>query len=191
MKYRFCLLIAALALAQIATAQTQQCDGVSFPGHVTVQGRRLTLNGLGLRTVTWFHIKVYVGALYLAHPSADAAAILAAHEPNEIVLHFLRSVSTSELRDAWRDGFAKSAPRELGRLKGRIARLNSWMRSVHSGQRMVFVYTPGRGVRYFLDGKLEGTIRGGDFATALLGIWLGPKPPGRRLKAALLEGKCG
>jgi len=190
MRYGLCCAVAALALAQLGTAQARRCDGVSFPEHVTVQGRRLSLNGLGLRKATWFRIKVYVGALYLAHPSGDAAAILGAREPGEIVLHFLWSVSASQLRSAWREGFASSAPGELARLKDRIARLNGWMSSVKSGQSMTFVHIPGLGIEYFLDGTLKGTIEGEDFARAFLGIWLGPKPPGRQLKAGLLGGEC-
>ncbi len=190
MRYRVWCAIALLTLAGTAAARARECAGVSFPDHITVQGQRLTLNGLGLRKATWFRIKVYVGALYLQHPSRQAAAILSAEEPSEIVLHFLWSVSAGELRGAWRDGFAKSAPRLRARLRGRIEQLNGWMKGVKSGQRMVFVRMPGQGIKYFLDGTLEGTIRGRDFATAFLGIWLGPKPPGRQLKAGLLGGKC-
>lgn len=190
MRYRVWCAIAILALAGTGAARARECDGVSFADHINVQGRSLTLNGLGLRRATWFGIKVYVGALYLEHPSRDAAAILSAEEPSEIVLHFLWSVSAGELRGAWRDGFANSAPAERELLRGRIQQLNGWMKGVKAGQRMVFVRIPGQGIQYFLDGTLEGTIKGRDFAKAFLGIWLGPKPPGRRLKAGLLGGKC-
>lgn len=190
MRYRVWCAIAILVLAGTGAARAGECDGVSFPDHISVQGQGLTLNGLGLRRATWFGIKVYVGALYLKHPSRDAAAILSADEPSEIVLHFLWSVSTAELRGAWRDGFANSAPGERAQLRGRIEQLNGWMKGVKSGERMVFVRIPGQGIRFFLDGTLKGTIKGRDFAQAFLGIWLGPKPPGRRLKAGLLGGKC-
>ena len=190
MRYRVWCAIAILALAGTGVARAGECDGVSFPDHIAVQGQGLTLNGLGLRKATWFGIKVYVGALYLKHPSRDAAAILSADEPSEIVLRFLWSVSAGELRGAWRDGFANSAPEERLRLRGRIKQLNGWMKGVKPGQRMVFVRIPGQGVKYFFDGTLEGTIRGRGFAKAFLGIWLGPKPPGRRLKAGLLGGRC-
>lgn len=190
MNNRLWCAIAIVALAGAGIARAAECDGVSFPKHITVQGQRLTLNGLGLRRATWFGIKVYVGALYLAHPSRNAAAVLGAREPSEMVLRFLWSVSARELRGAWREGFANSAPGEAARLKGRIAQLNGWMHGVKSGQSMAFAHIPGHGLQYFLDGKLGGTITGEDFATAFLGIWLGPKPPGQRLKAGLLGGQC-
>lgn len=168
----------------------RQCDGVSFPEHVTEHGQRLTLNGLGIRKATFFRIKVYVAALYLAHPSGDGAAILRADEPSKIVLHFLWHVTTGELRDAWRDGFKASAPQALPALGARIDKLNGWMHGIGSGQRMSFVYLPGQGIEYRLNGVAQGTISGADFARAFLGIWLGPRPPGRALKAGLLGGAC-
>lgn len=191
MRYRtgWAALAVVLALS-VGAARARECDGVSFPDRVTVQGQSLTLNGLGIRKATWFGIKVYVGALYLAHPSSDASAILGAREPSEIVLHFLWSVSAGQLRGAWSEGFAKSAAEALPQLRSRIAQLNGWMTGVKSGQSMAFVHVPGKGIEYLLDGVPRGTIAGDDFATAFLGIWLGQKPPGRQLKAGLLGGAC-
>ena len=181
------LALAVLLAMAVGLAQARQCDGVSFPDQVTVHGERLALNGLGIRKATFFRIKVYVGALYLAHPSSDAAAILAADEPSQIVLHFLWHVTAGELRSAWREGFGASAPHSL---QARIAELNGWMHGIGSGHTMTFVHLPGQGIEYLLDGKPQGHIPGADFARAFLGIWLGPHPPGRALKAGLLGGAC-
>ncbi len=181
---------AALLALMLGVAQARQCDGVSFPEQVTEHGQTLTLNGLGIRKATFFRIKVYVGALYLAHPSTDAATILAADQPSEIVLHFLWHVTTGELRDAWREGFKASAPQALAQLQGRIAELNGWMHGIGSGHTMTFVHRPGQGIEYRLDGTRVGTIPGADFARAFLGIWLGANPPGQALKAGLLGGAC-
>ncbi len=185
-----CLALVALLATASGVAQARQCDRVVFPEHVTVHGQPLTLNGLGIRKATWFRIKVYVGALYLAHPSADAATILATDQPSEIVLHFLWHVTTGQLRSAWREGFKDSAPGELPALRARIGKLNGWMHGVGSGQTMTFIHLPGQGIEYLFNGKAQGTIEGTDFARAFLGIWLGPRPPGRALKAGLLGGKC-
>lgn len=182
--------LAAALILPLGAARARECDGVSFPEHLSAQGQALTLNGLGIRKATFFRIKVYVGALYLAHPSRDASAILRASEPSEIMLHFLWSVSASRLRDAWNDGFAKSAPAERAQLRSRLAQFDGWMASVKSGQSMAFVHVPGKGITYLLDGVPRGTVTGDDFARAFLGIWLGPRPPGRQLKAGLLGGTC-
>lgn len=167
-----------------------ECDGVSFPDHVQAGGQTLTLNGLGLRKATVFGIKVYVGALYVAQPTSDAAAILSAKEPAEIELRFTFHVTAGQLRDAWQEGFEKSARGRLPQLRSRIAQLNGWMTAVGSGQRMTFLRLPGVGIQYSLDGAVKGTISGDDFATAFLAIWLGSSPPSQELRAGLLGGEC-
>lgn len=172
------------------TAAARECDGVSFPDHIQARGQTLTLNGLGLRKATVFGIKVYVGALYVAQPTADAAAILSSKDPAQIELRFTFHVTAGQLRDAWQEGFEKSAHNQLPQLQSRIAQLNSWMTGVGSGRRMTFLRIPGVGIQYSLDGVVRGTISGDDFATAFLAIWLGSSPPSPELRAGLLGGDC-
>lgn len=184
------VLLICLYLAAAGTAQARECDGVSFPEHIQAHGETLTLNGLGLRKATVFGIKVYVGALYLAHPTSDAAAILTSKDPAAVELHFVFHVTAGQLRSAWQEGFENSAHGQLPQLQSRIAQLNGWMRSVGSGQYMTFVRIPGVGIEYALDGTVQGTIPGDDFATAFLAIWLGASPPSQDLRAGLLGGDC-
>lgn len=179
-----------LAIASARAAPARECDGISFPEHVQAGGQTLTLNGLGLRKATIFGIKVYVGALYVAHPTGDANAILSSRDPVEMQLRFVFRVTASQLRSAWQEGFRDSAPSELPALESRIAQLDGWMTGVKSGQRMTFARIPGVGIRYALDGVDRGTIPGDDFATAFLSIWLGSKPPSEALRAGLLGGPC-
>jgi hypothetical protein len=179
-----------LCVAFIGTATARECDGVSFPEQVQARGETLTLNGLGLRKATIFGIKVYVGALYVPHPTTDASAILTSQQPVEMELRFVFRVSAGQLRSAWQEGFEKSAPNELPRLQSRIAQLDGWMTGVKSGQRMTFLRIPGVGLQYALDGAVQGTIPGDDFAKAFLAIWLGASPPSPELRAGLLGGPC-
>jgi len=179
-----------LCAAAAASAAPTECDGVSFPQQIQAHGQTLTLNGLGLRRATIFGIKVYVGALYLPHPSADANAILSSREPAEIELRFVFHATAGQLRDAWQEGFEKSAPGQLAQLQTRIAQLEGWMTGVGSGERMTFLRIPGVGIQYALDGVYKGTIPGDDFATAFLAIWLGASPPSPQLRAGLLGGPC-
>jgi hypothetical protein len=41
-----------------------------------------------------------------------------------------------------------------------------------------------------VNGTVQGTITGDDFATAFLSIWLGAHPPNPGLKSGLLGGTC-
>jgi hypothetical protein len=183
-------LAALLCSAAAVAAVANECDGVSFPAQIQAGGETLTLNGLGLRKATLFRIKVYVGALYLAHPTANAQQILSSRDPAEMELRFVFHVTAGQLRDAWREGFEKSAAGQLPRLRSRIAQLDGWMRSVGSGDRMTFLRLPGAGIEYSLNGAVQGTIPGDDFANAFLAIWLGASPPNQALRAGLLGGPC-
>jgi len=180
----------ALCVTFAGTAAARECDGVSFPEQIQAGGETLTLNGLGLRRATIFGIKVYVGALYVPHPTTDATAILSSREPVEVELRFVFHVTAGQLRNAWQEGFEKSVPNELPRLRSRIAQLNGWMTGAGSGQRMTFLRIPGVGIQYSLDGAVKGTIPGDDFAKAFLTIWLGASPPSPELRAGLLGGPC-
>jgi hypothetical protein len=183
-------LLLFLCAAPAAEAAATECDGVSFPEHIQARGATLTLNGLGLRKATIFGIKVYVGALYVAHPTSDANAILSSPEPVEVELRFVFHATAGQLRNAWQEGFEKSAPGQLAQLQTRIAQLQGWMTGVGSGERMTFLRIPGVGIQYSLDGALKGTIPGDDFATAFLAIWLGSSPPNPELRTGLLGGPC-
>ena len=183
-------LLLSSCLASAATAVARQCDGVWFPEHIQARGETLTLNGLGLRKATIFGIKVYVGALYLAHPTADASAILSSRDPVEIDLAFVFRASADQLRNAWDEGFERSAPDKLPQLRGRITQLENRMTTLKSGQRVSFLHIPGVGIQFSLDGAVQGIIPGDDFAAAFLGIWLGGSPPSPELRAGLLGGPC-
>jgi hypothetical protein len=175
----------------VSTAHARECKGIEFPDHVQVDGGNLALNGLGLRKATLFQVSVYVAALYTAKPSNDPTAVVASGAPVELTLHFVRSVSVGELRNAWTEGFSRNSAGQVPALKDRISRLNGWMTDMKTGQRLTFIRRPGAGIQVDVNGTVRGTIEGDDFANAFLSIWLGAKPPNPELKSGLLGGACG
>ena len=187
------LVLALFGLAMgtaIGTAQAKDCKGITFPEHLPVGGSDLTLNGLGMRKATFLKVNVYVGALYVAHPSHDPQPLIDPASPAELILHFVRSVGVGDLRDAWKEGFEKVAKDQLPALEARITTLNSWMSGMETGQRLTFTRLPGAGIQVDVNGVVKGTIPGDDFARALMTIWLGPNPPNSELKSGLLGGSC-
>jgi hypothetical protein len=78
------------------SAPAMERDGVTYPDQITVDGTRLTLNGLGTREATMFKVNVYVAALYLENPSHSGDAICASDETRRLVLHFVRGLSGSD-----------------------------------------------------------------------------------------------
>jgi hypothetical protein len=115
---------------------------------------------------------------------------VAASGPDELILHFVRNVGVDDLTKAWNEGFERNSQQQLPAFKERIAKLNSWMSDMKTGQRLSFIRRPGAGIEVGVDGAVKGTIEGDDFARALLSIWLGETPPNPELKQGLLGGEC-
>ncbi len=171
------------------TLAANQCAGVTVPDSVTAGGSELTLNGLGLRLATFLKVEVYVAALYVPERSNNAGDLLEADQPWQLSLSFLRSVGSEDMVDAWNEGFASNAKKQLPALKDRIASLNGAMTDLNEGDTLTFSYAPGSGTAVGVNGTEAAIIQGDDFAAALLSIWLG-KPPNTEIKTGLLGGKC-
>jgi hypothetical protein len=169
-----------------AASTTASRDGVTLPREVTVAGRTLVLNGLGLRKK--FVVKVYVAGLYLPERSSDAEAILAADEPRHMVLEFLRGVSNDQMCGAFYDGLEDNTPDHSEALKAQFDEACAMMpEKIEKGDQLVFTYVPGTGTTIAVKGEARGTIPGKEFADALFRAWLGPKPgPGEGTKKDLL-----
>ena len=70
-------LIAIFVMLLFATpAVGAELNGVTLPDTISVNGKTLVLNGLGLRKKAF--IKVYVAGLYLPHKIKGTKAIIAA-----------------------------------------------------------------------------------------------------------------
>lgn len=187
---RTVLFASGLLLAAAGAAGASECKGVDFPEHAQVNGTALTLNGLGMRKATFLKVNVYVAALYVASPSRDAAALVNLNAPQELILHFVRNVSASDIRNAWHEGFERVAKEQMPSLSPRIALLSGWMTDMKTDQRLTFVRLPGTGTQVSVNGAVKGTITGDDFSRAFISIWLGPEPPNAELKSGLLGGPC-
>ena len=185
---RTVLSMGLVAVVMLGSAQARECKGVDFPEHLQVSGHDLTLNGLGMRKATFLKVNVYVGALYVTHPSHEAGPLIDPGTQAQLILHFVRNVSAGQMRDAWNEAFEKVTQGQT--FAPKIATLNSWMTDLKTGQRLVFTRVPGAGIEVSVNGAVKGTIAGDDFARALLSIWLGDSPPNPELKSGLLGGEC-
>lgn len=175
----------------VCAAQDRTCRDISFPGYVQVNGNGLRLNGLGVRKATFLKINVYVAALYVVQPLHDPKQLIESDTPQQLVLHFVRNVGVADLRKGFLEGFERSSGGQSAPLAARIAKLNSWMSDMQSGQQVLFNRAPHTGVQVSVNGVPKGTIDGDDFSRALLSIWLGSAPPNPELKSGLLGGECG
>ena len=173
----------ALCLAAVPAA-AKELAGVTMPDTMTVAGKALKLNGIGLRKKAVF--KVYVAGLYVEAPSKDAAAILAVDAPKALKMHFLRSVDKGKLVETFQEGFTANAPGKVGSQKANLDKLSATIVDVKDGAVTTYAYVPGTGTVVNRDGKDVATIEGKEFAETLFSLWLGPKPPSEDLQAGLL-----
>ncbi len=181
------LLAAVLALAVATPAFARKVAGVEFPDSVEVGGRKLVLNGAGLRKK--FVIKVYAGGLYLAQPAKDAATIVAMDAPKRVRMVFLRTVTKAQIMDAYREGFERNSGGPG--LRDLLLKLDQLALALPAelkeGAEMSVTYVPGEGTT--VGGGAGGgqtTVAGKEFADALFKNWLGSAPADESLKAALL-----
>jgi len=171
----------SLAAFTASTAHAGSKGGVIMPNTIKVAGKNLALNGMGIREATVFKVDVYVAGLYLETKSKDSKAIIASDTTKRIHMKFVRDVDREDLVKAWKQGFGSA-----GALKDRVKKLNSFMSDIEEGQDMMFTYVPGKGTEVSVKKKNKGLIPGADFGSALIKIWLGPKPPNPGLRNGML-----
>jgi hypothetical protein len=182
------LILAAAVAAHASPAAAAVLDGVAMPDIRVVDGTRLRLNGIGLRTYSIFGIHIYVAGLYLEHRSDNPDRILHSPERKMLDIRFLRDVDGENAQKAWRDGFASNCrlpacyidPRDIERFLASVP-------PIHKGDETTMVFTP-KGVNVTINGQKIGDISDGHFAETLLATFIGPVPPTPELKRALLSG---
>jgi hypothetical protein len=184
-------LAAALALALAPSASAREVNGVAVPETIELDGRILALNGAGVRTSFFFH--VYVGALYLPRRSSDFAAILAADEPWEITMVFLRDVDHEHILDSFRHAVARNARGRAEEMQPGLVAFHDRVLSeltMHHGELLALDYVPGAGATLTAPGGAHATVAGKAFADALLHTWLGDAAADHALREAML-GRAG
>jgi hypothetical protein len=174
------------ALLLALSAPAGELEGVRLPDQVTVPGRNLVLNGLGVREATVLMVNVYVAGLYLEGKSSDPAAILDPGQPKQIVMKFVRSVGKEKLTEAFTEGFDKNAGTERAALASGLAALNAAMTDVKKEDVIALTYLPESGVTVSVKGKDAPAIPGAEFQRVLYSIWLGAHPPNVSLREGLL-----
>jgi hypothetical protein len=178
------LAIAVVTFVARSPVRAATLAGVDLPDQATVGGKTLVLNGPGLRSATFLKVEVYVIGLYLERKSSDAKAIIESSESKRIQMHFVHDVAAKELRDAWKEGFEDNYE-DAASIKGEIATFNASMRDVKTGDTIVLDFSADT-VAVLINGTKIDVVEGKPFQRALLGIWLGPKPPNDDLKEGIL-----
>lgn len=158
--------------------------GVKMADKASVEGKNLTLNGMGLRTKAIF--KVYVAGLYAEKTSKDAGAIISSDQIKRVEMAMLRDLGKGKIVEAVEEGFEKNNKAQMPALKDRLAKFVAQIPDLKEGERLVITYVPGKGTSLSAKGREAITIPGKDFADALFSVWLGKFPVDEKLKSGML-----
>ena len=183
------LLLVGLILNPSASAREVAGIDLSETVQLSPNTTPLVLNGAGIRKKFFF--KIYVAGLYLPSRQTSSEAILNLPGPKRVRMHFLyKEVDREKLVTGWQEGFENNLDSaSLKQLAPRLAKFNQLFRTMRRDDVIDLDYQPEEGTRVRFNGELQGHIKGADFYTALLKVWLGDSPADSSLKTALLEGQ--
>lgn len=162
--------------------------GVKFNDSIKVEEKTLTLNGMGLRSVTRFglKIKVYVIGLYLPEKMSDAEKIVKSEGPKVYKMVFKRNVDSEKIEDGWKEAYKKNCKPHCEKNEGKLKEFNDTMSDMRTNKAItVTVYKDKLHVDAQGRKPRSATIQGEDFARIVEKIWLG-NPPNGELKTGLL-----
>ncbi|MDM4766839.1 chalcone isomerase family protein [Pelomonas sp. SE-A7] len=180
---------AALLLPLGSQADTVEVAGVKYDTQAEVGGKKLVLNGAGIRYAVV--IKVYAAGLYLSEKTNDPDALLAMAGPKRLHIVALRDIDGNDLGKKFTKGMEANAPREefVKSINGvlKVAEHFAAKKELAKGESFTVDYIPGVGSQILINGKVAGDpIKEPEFFTALMRIWLGKSPADDSLKEALL-----
>jgi hypothetical protein len=179
------LLTAALCMAPAARAAT--LADVQVPDTLQVDGKPLVLNGVGLRTLTFLRIKIYVASLYLPKKSNDAKAILASPGPKVMSLHYIHSGSKEQVQDRYREGEKVNCGNGGcdASLQSDFDKLVASALPVREGDITNFVVTK-EGFRVIFNGRPVVSFNDSRLGNMIIEGFIGAHPPSEDLRAGLL-----
>lgn len=179
---RSALLLATLALATTATAETVEIKGARFPVALETEERRYERIGHGLfRYMIW---DAYAGAYYQAQgfprpaPQSDV--------PRRLELEYFHAIEAEEFAEATLKSVRKALDDErYAELASPLEAFSERYRDVTPGDRYALGWD---GERLTLALNGETLFEGDDpaLANALFGIWLGEEPLGEAFRDDLL-----
>lgn len=142
---------------------------------------------VGEGELRWFGLFIYNAKLWSPQPSQVVAGN-GPRAPFALELTYKRSIS--------RERFVDTSADEIRRLYGErvsAAQLENWRAEmqrafvdVEAGTRITGVYLPGEGCRFYVNDRLQHTVRDMAFADAFFAIWLDPRSKDAKLRRNLL-----
>lgn len=142
---------------------------------LSLEGKKLTLNGSGIYTATIFAVKVYEQSLYLEKPNHDGEAIKASDQLKVFRMKFLRELPEDKFRDGWVTNHLKRC-HDLPCLKAEadLKKMLALFRTWTEGTTYDYVISKNQ-LRIYTNGVKQGEITSDALTDYLLEIWVGKK----------------
>jgi len=153
---------------------------LSVPDELTPFGNGWNLRGSGV--LRFFGFKAYDAHLWQLPGAADFSYA----RPFALDIRYDMNIKGSDIVNTSLIELSRitpTAPEQLGRWS---ALLGTIFTDVKPGDRLVGLHLPGRGVRFFLNGRLRGESTDTAFSEAFFKIWLDPATKRPELRARLL-----
>lgn len=155
----------------------------SFAAPPHVQQELGPVRLLGEGTYRWLGLPIYDASLWV-RDGVDRPERMSA--PFALDLRYARAFDGREI--------AESSAEQMQRLGlGSPVQRSQWFErmqhlfpNVAAGMRLTGIYLPGRGVRFYCNGKWLGDVADAEFGRAFFAIWLDEKTSAPSLRAALL-----
>ena len=185
----FSAALAGLVLASATCAI--EVSGVKVEEKVKLANQDLVLNGSGIRYGAAGLVRVYVASLYLPQKRSTSTEIGALKGAKRMHLNLLREINSNDFSKGLLGGMRANmsaadqqkhfdALLKMGAIFGQIPTLKK-------GETITIDSIPGTGTVVQVNGKKVGeSVPDEAFFSALLQIWLGPKPIEESLKPVLL-----
>lgn len=182
-----CMALLTMGVIPSRPVEAATLGGATLPDTYPAGGQTLVLNGMGLRTLTVFNVKVYVAGLYLPQKSSDARAIMASPGAKVVLMQFLHTATKAQIEKQYREGETKNcghgecAPSDAGDFEKLIAATPA----AAVGDTLTYVLSS-RGVRVLFNNRVIGDFANPDLGLRLLAGFIGNAPPSEELKQHLL-----
>jgi hypothetical protein len=167
-----------LAFSAVFAQTGAEKDAPPLPAVVTSEHPQLKMRGKGL--LTWFGFRVYNATLWTSNGTASRT------EPYALELQYLRNLDGEALA-------TRSIDEMKGQGVGTEAQHEAWLPemrkafpNVKTNDRIVGLHLPGKGAKFFHNGKLTHEVNDVTFARAFFDIWLSPKTSQPALRRSLL-----
>jgi len=175
-----------VAGAAVSAAAPGSASSVAVPEHIRRYIEEARAAGSG--QLSWFGLRVYEAQLYVP-PQFNARDPLA--QPFVLELTYARKLRGKAI--------AERSAEEIARLGiGTAQQRTNWQRQmeaifpdVDTDRRLAGVNEPGRGARFYFDGRPLGSIDDPQFARAFFSIWFDQRTSAPKLRADLLQQSAG